>query len=146
MKCRIYIYMQDPIILATHYWLSNVCRKFAEKPAVDFHEGTTPFNRSYGLYSTHVYTRRAENIIQKYGVDQTTPLFMRLSYQAVHTPIQVPEEYENKFEFIPDRQRRKLAGMVTGEYPHCNVHMCCIFVIQYLSLSHITKCILDLIS
>ena len=104
---------------------------------MDFYEGTTPFNRSYGLYSTHVYTRRAENIIHKYGVDQTKPMFMWLSYQAVHTPIQVPEEYENQFEFIPDRQRRKLAGMVAGEYPDCNVYMCRILVIQYLSLSHI---------
>lgn len=93
------------------------CRKFAERPAVDFYEGTTPFNRSFGHYSTHVFTRRAENIIQKYGAaDQDDPLFMWLSYQAVHTPIQVPEKYEDMFEFIPDRQRRKLAGMVAGWY------------------------------
>jgi len=81
---------------------------------VDFYDGTTPTNTAYGMYTTHMYTRRAENIIKHVGANQTDPLFMWLSYPAVHSPNQVPEIYEQPYSFILDSKRRSLAGMVAG--------------------------------
>ena len=95
--------------------MTSYCyRRYGNREAIDFYEGTTPFNNSYGMYSTHVFTRRAENIIKFYSAEKSKPLFMWLSYQAVHTPTQVPENYESMYNFIPDRNRRRLAGMVAG--------------------------------
>ncbi|XP_076457708.1 arylsulfatase J-like [Babylonia areolata] len=44
-----------------------------------------------GSYSTEIFTDRAVDIIEKH--DETKPLFLFLSYQAVHGPFEVPEHY-----------------------------------------------------
>ena len=38
------------------------------------------------------------------------PLFMDLSFQAVHTPLQAPQEYIDLYEEIEDEERRIHAG------------------------------------
>ena len=40
----------------------------------------------------------------------TQPLFIYLPLQAVHTPLQVPDDYANKYNFIKDKKRRTYAG------------------------------------
>ncbi|XP_076457349.1 arylsulfatase J-like [Babylonia areolata] len=48
-----------------------------------------------GTYSTKLFTDRAVDIIEKH--DESKPLFLFLSYQAVHGPLQVPERYVTKY-------------------------------------------------
>ena len=39
---------------------------------------------------------------------------MYVPYQAVHSPLQVPESYTEQYDFIQDEKRRIYAGMVTA--------------------------------
>ncbi|XP_002739676.1 arylsulfatase B-like [Saccoglossus kowalevskii] len=65
-----------------------------------------------GKYSTIVFAEKAQEIIKKH--DPTNPLFLYLSFQAVHAPLQVPERYINMYkDDIRDESRRIYAGMTT---------------------------------
>ncbi|XP_011677551.2 arylsulfatase B [Strongylocentrotus purpuratus] len=77
---------------------------------LDFRDGLQSTNAYSGIYSTHVIAERVENIIEKHDKDK--PLFLYVSFQAVHTPLQVPESYLQPFESsIQDEKRRIYAGM-----------------------------------
>lgn len=46
--------------------------------------------------------------------DTSKPLFLYLSYQAVHDPSEVPDRYLNQYEGkIVDNRRKRFAAMVT---------------------------------
>ena len=57
-----------------------------------------------GTYSSHLFTDKAIELLQNH--DQSQPLFLFLSYQAVHYPLQVPDRYVNEH----------CANVTTGEY------------------------------
>jgi arylsulfatase B len=69
---------------------------------------------SQGVYSTHVFTRAACDVIAAHNA--ATPLFLYLAYQAVHSPDQVPPQYEAPYNAtIPhDAKRRTFAGMLSA--------------------------------
>ncbi len=52
---------------------------------------------------TGVLAREAVSFIDRH---QKEPFFLYLAFNAVHTPLQVPEAMEKKFAAIPDRMRR----------------------------------------
>ncbi|XP_076452395.1 arylsulfatase J-like isoform X2 [Babylonia areolata] len=79
---------------------------------LDFYENTTPLRSATGHYSTHLFTQRATEIIHAHEPEKG-PLFLYLPYQAVHTPLQVPESYMEQYEDIRNKPRRTYAGMVT---------------------------------
>lgn len=102
-------------------------------PYIDYYDYTLQmFNRNYSrgydmrsdlnvdrsydrVYATDMFTKEAVEIIETNG--QEKPLFLIISHLAPHAgnediPLQAkPEDYE-KFPYIENEQRRKLAGMV----------------------------------
>ncbi|XP_072039971.1 arylsulfatase B-like [Amphiura filiformis] len=62
-----------------------------------------------GQYSTTIFTNRAIKIIK----EQKKPLFLYVSYQAVHAPMQPPKDPAYDYKNISDSTRRKYAGMVS---------------------------------
>ncbi|XP_039630432.1 arylsulfatase I [Polypterus senegalus] len=77
----------------------------------DLHEGETVAWEQSGKYSTHLYTQRVKKILATH--DPRQPIFIFLSFQAVHTPLQPPKEYIDKYKDMGSVVRRKYAAMVT---------------------------------
>ncbi|XP_041480175.1 arylsulfatase B-like [Lytechinus variegatus] len=64
-----------------------------------------------GTFSTTLYTNRARQIIRKQP--RNKPLFLYLAYEAVHTPLNVPDQYSRPYEgIIGNSKRQKYAGLV----------------------------------
>lgn len=63
-------------------------------------------------YSTDLFSHEAARIITTH--DQSAPLFLYLSYQAVHFPAEVPDKYGDLYAKIGDESRRIFAGMLTS--------------------------------
>lgn len=51
-----------------------------------------------------------QNIILSHNA--TAPLFLYLPFQNVHGPMQAPQEYVDKYQFINNERRRHYAAMV----------------------------------
>ncbi|XP_069031557.1 arylsulfatase I-like [Embiotoca jacksoni] len=65
-----------------------------------------------GKYSTTLFTQRARKILE--GHDPADrPLFLLLSLQAVHTPLQPPKSYIYPYRDMANVARRKFAAMVS---------------------------------
>ena len=64
-----------------------------------------------GKYSTSAFSTATVDIINNH--DTADPLFLYLPHQAVHVPLQAPEETIEKFNYIKDYQRRCFAGKGT---------------------------------
>ena len=59
-------------------------------------------------FSCLVYQRVKEII---HAHDPNQPLFLYMAFQNVHNPIQAPEKYVEKYDFIDQKMRRVHAGM-----------------------------------
>ncbi|KAF5291764.1 hypothetical protein FQA39_LY14252 [Lamprigera yunnana] len=83
----------------------------------DMHEGLKPHWENQNQYATHLFTKKAEEIIARH--DKKKPLFLMLSHLAPHAGksgvvYEVPDEEANKkkFHYIQNEKRRKYSGMV----------------------------------
>jgi arylsulfatase A-like enzyme len=66
-----------------------------------------------GVYSTHLFASSAVDLIASH--DASTPLFLYLAFQAVHSPDQVPQSYIDPYNAtIADPKRRTFAGMLSA--------------------------------
>uniref|UniRef100_A0A3B4G6P8 Arylsulfatase I-like n=1 Tax=Pundamilia nyererei TaxID=303518 RepID=A0A3B4G6P8_9CICH len=65
-----------------------------------------------GKYSTTLFTQRARKILESHDPAER-PLFLLLSFQAVHTPLNPPESYIYPFRDMVNVPRRNFAGMVS---------------------------------
>ena len=80
---------------------------------LDLRDNNGPVYSKDGHYSTHMFTEHAENIISRHAEkSSSSPLFLYMAYEAVHSPLEVPKSYEEKYSFIKDDNRRRYAGMV----------------------------------
>ncbi|KAG7461951.1 hypothetical protein MATL_G00196630 [Megalops atlanticus] len=78
----------------------------------DLHEGEeAAWDQDRGIYSTLMYTQKVVDILASH--DPRRPLFLYLAYQAVHSPLQVPSRYLERYKSIPNLHRRKYAAMVS---------------------------------
>ena len=75
-----------------------------DKPAHGVN-GTGPDNYEEGLFKQHVL-----DVINNHNT--STPLFLYYAPHIVHTPLQVPDSYINKFSFINDKDRQIYHAMV----------------------------------
>uniref|UniRef100_A0A3Q3KXT7 Sulfatase N-terminal domain-containing protein n=1 Tax=Labrus bergylta TaxID=56723 RepID=A0A3Q3KXT7_9LABR len=65
-----------------------------------------------GKYSTTLFTQRARKILETHDPTDR-PLFLLLSLQAVHTPLQTPKSYIYPYRDMTNVARRKFAAMVS---------------------------------
>ena len=80
---------------------------------LDLYNNTEPVFTERDHYSTHLFTERAVDIIHRHPGSTSKPLFLYLSYAAVHAPLLVPERYTDEYRYIKDENRRNYAGMTT---------------------------------
>ena len=80
---------------------------------LDLYNNTEPVFTERDHYSTHLFTERAVDIIRRHPGSTSKPLFLYLSYAAVHAPLLVPERYTDEYQYIKDENRRNYAGMTT---------------------------------
>ncbi|XP_071489134.1 arylsulfatase B-like [Diadema antillarum] len=78
---------------------------------LDLRDNLQPTKNYSGIYSTHLFAMRAQDIIKQH--DKSMPLFLYVPFQAVHSPLEVPKQYEQQYANITDRNRRVYAGMTT---------------------------------
>ncbi|KAL2077265.1 hypothetical protein ACEWY4_026769 [Coilia grayii] len=79
----------------------------------DLHEGESVAWGRAGTYSTQLYARRVRKILAAHDPN-AAPLFIFLSFQAVHTPLQSPRSYIYPYRRLGNVDRRKYAAMVTA--------------------------------
>jgi arylsulfatase A-like enzyme len=70
-----------------------------------------------GVYSTHLFTARAVDLIRAHDPAVNGTLFLYLPFQGVHVPDQVPPSYMKPYNFAPVEgtdARNYLAGMLAA--------------------------------
>lgn len=81
---------------------------------VDLWHNDGPAYGSNGtLYEEALFLQNSLKVIANHDAqDVDHPLFLFHSFHIVHTPLQVPIEWENKFSYYRNPDRRKYAAMV----------------------------------
>ncbi|KAH8071565.1 sulfuric ester hydrolase [Aureococcus anophagefferens] len=68
-------------------------------------------------HSTHLYTAKSRAYVAKYAEMADVPLFLTVSYQAVHAPIQVPDEYVDGSAYANGCESLRGLGVRGGSAP-----------------------------
>ncbi|XP_020507486.3 arylsulfatase I [Labrus bergylta] len=83
----------------------------AEACGFDLHDGNRPAWEMTGNYSTLLYIERVKQILRSHNPQK--PLFLYLSLQAAHTPLQVPDYFLHQYASQSNRLRRHYAAMLS---------------------------------
>nr|XP_045581862.1 arylsulfatase I-like [Procambarus clarkii] len=83
-----------------------------EKNGYDFRDQEAVAYEANGTYSAFLFGDRAVEIIENHR-DPTSPFFLYLAMQNVHTPLVVPEEYLAYYPDEADPNRQTVLAMVT---------------------------------
>lgn len=73
------------------------------------YRGTQPVDEKE--YLTDAFTREAVAFVDRHAKE---PFFLYLTYNAVHSPLQAPEKYLERFKGIEDTKRRTHAAMLAA--------------------------------
>jgi len=79
---------------------------------IDLWNTTGPaYGKNGTAYVEEMFTENTMGILDRH--DPAEPLFLFHSFHLIHTPLQVPEEWESKFAFLANRERRLYAAMAS---------------------------------
>ncbi|CAH1245988.1 ARSB [Branchiostoma lanceolatum] len=84
----------------------------SEYHGLDLRDQDNPVLDQNGTYSTHLFARKATEIISQH--DQDKPMFLYLSFQAVHAPLQAPDKYVERYRNLKNTAVQKYSAMVTA--------------------------------
>ncbi|XP_021345495.1 arylsulfatase I-like, partial [Mizuhopecten yessoensis] len=87
--------------------------KHTRENGYDFRYNATVYHPPRKQYSTKTYADRAVEVIRE-NRKTDKPLFMYLSFQSVHTPLQVPRKFQSLYKNVKNKERRIYNGMVTA--------------------------------
>jgi len=88
-------------------WKPDVCGNL-----VDLWNTTGPArDRNGTAYVEEMFTENTMGILDRH--DPKEPLFLFHSFHLMHTPLQIPEAWEQKFSFLTNPYRRKYAAMTS---------------------------------
>ena len=67
----------------------------------DFRDNDEVAEEAFGEYSAHLFASRTQKIIRsRVEQNKTSPLFLYLAFQSVHSPMEVPKKYEEPYQHI----------------------------------------------
>jgi len=79
----------------------------------DFRNDDEVLYEATGTYSTTLFQDRAVEVIREH--DPEKPLFLYVPFQSVHSPLEVPQVYQDLYsDVVDDVDRQKYLGMVTA--------------------------------
>lgn len=105
--CRGFDYFLGYYGAAQDYYLHG------SKKQLDFHHNFQPQPQYIGEYSTIVFTQMAiEWITDTLKKKPDAPTFLLISHQAVHGPLEAPDQYYDKCNFISNSDRKTYCAMV----------------------------------
>jgi len=79
----------------------------------DFMKNDVVDRSANGSYSTFQYRDHAIDLINQHNEDDG-PMFLYMSMQAPHSPLQAPQEYIDMYSYVEDEDRRVYSAMVTA--------------------------------
>jgi arylsulfatase A-like enzyme len=104
----------------THYGYWNGAQDYyshsyqeGDKFGLDFRDNLNVVFNESGNYATDLFTNRTLQIISNH--DKCKPLFLYLAFPNVHAanegqPLQAPQRFVDRFNYIPNKDRRIFAG------------------------------------
>ncbi|KAJ3610718.1 hypothetical protein NHX12_022810 [Muraenolepis orangiensis] len=96
---------------STDHFSYRSCDGGAEACGFDLHDGERPAWEMAGNYSTTLYIQRVKEILRSH--DPRKPLFLYLSLQAGHPPLQAPETFLHAYRSVENPGRRHYAAMLS---------------------------------
>ena len=92
-------------------YYSEIVSECNKTGVVDLWDFDHPSNKSNGtIYEEAMFKEHLLDVVKNH--DNSVPLFLYYAPHIVHTPLQVPDDYLQKFDFIPDKDRQIYHAMV----------------------------------
>lgn len=109
---RFYGFYTGAIDYYSHNQTASRCQ-IGEKRAtfLDFRDQDKIVRDRIGEYSPAIFNEKAIEFIKKH--DKKSPMFLVMSYQNVHDPLQVPKKYSSMYNHIANKDRQIYAGMTS---------------------------------